>query len=117
VGEDELGGVRIPADSVIIISSYVNHRMPRFWNEPERFDPDRFLPELEESRDTYAYFPFGGGPHTCIGKHLSLVEVKVAAAMMAQQYRFQLIPGQTIRPLPRISLRPEGEIRMHLLRR
>lgn len=109
-GEDELGGYRIPKDAIIVISPYVNHRLPRFWSDPERFDPDRFAPGRAEALDTYAYFPFGGGPHTCIGKHLSLIEVKVGLAMLAQRYRVRVVPGQDLTALPRISLRPKGRI-------
>jgi cytochrome P450 len=82
----------------------VNHRHPRFWTEPERFDPARFARPGE--LPSFAYFPFGGGPHMCVGKHLSLLEVKVALMMIARRFRIRLTPGQAIHPDPGIALRP-----------
>ena len=71
LGDDELAGRRIRAGSVIVISSYANQRAPQIWPDPDRFDPDRFAPE-RPAPDAHAYFPFGSGPHACIGKHLAL---------------------------------------------
>jgi len=114
VSEDAIGGCRVPAGSVVVISTWVNHRLPRFWDEPDRFDPDRFLPERASARPAYAYFPFGGGPHACIGMHLSMMEVVLALAMIARRWRLELAPGQDVRPEPRISLLPRPGVRMVL---
>lgn len=104
VEADVIDGHQIPKNAIVVISPYVNHRHPRFWTDPEHFDPDRFAP----GRDipNFAYFPFGGGPHMCVGKHLSLFEVKVALAMIVRRFRVRIVPGQTIRPDPGIALRP-----------
>src|SRR5207237_1095842 len=61
IQEDEVGGHRIPAGSSIFFSPYVAHRDPRYWENPEAFDPERFSPEKTEKRPKFAYFPFGGG--------------------------------------------------------
>jgi cytochrome P450 len=68
-------------------------------------------PEKQEKRHIYDYFPFGGGPHTCIGRHFSLLEVKLAVAMITQRYRLELVPGQKVEAAPKISLRPLDRIR------
>jgi cytochrome P450 len=117
VARDELKGYPVPAGSNIIICPHVNHRLPELWDHPEAFDPDRFAPDRQEKRHIYAYFPFGGGPHTCIGRHFSLLEMKLAVAMISQRYRLELVPGQRIEAAPRISLRPSDEIRMKILPR
>jgi cytochrome P450 len=104
VAADVIDGHAIPKNAIVVLSPYVNHHHPRFWSDPERFDPDRFAPGREIPN--FAYFPFGGGPHMCVGKHLSLFEVKMALSMIARRFRVQLVPGQTIRPEPRIALRP-----------
>ncbi len=117
LADDTIDGYRIPKNAVIILSPYVNHRLPKFWENPEAFDPDRFAPERAEALPPYVYFPFGGGPHTCIGRNLSLVEVAVATAMIVQRYRLHLVPAQKIYPEPRISLRPQPAIQMTLHRR
>jgi cytochrome P450 len=104
VQADTIDGHAIPKNAIIVLSPYVNHRHPRFWTEPERFDPARFARPGE--LPSFAYFPFGGGPHMCVGKHLSLLEVKVALMMIARRFRIRLTSGQMIRPDPGIALRP-----------
>jgi cytochrome P450 len=104
VEDDVIDGHPIPKRAIVVLSPYVNHHHPRFWPDPERFDPDRFAPGREIPN--FAYFPFGGGPHMCVGKHLSLLEVKVALTMIARRFRIRLVPGQTIRLDAGIALRP-----------
>jgi cytochrome P450 len=104
VAADVIDGHQIPKNAIVVLSPYVNHRHRRFWPEPDRFDPGRFASGREIP--SFAYFPFGGGAHMCVGKHLSLLEVKVALAMIARRFRIRLMPGQTIRPEPGIALRP-----------
>ena len=104
VAADAIDGHEIPRNAIVVVSPYVNHHHPRFWPDPERFDPERFAP----GRDipNFAYFPFGGGPHMCVGKHLALFEAKAALAMIARRFRVRVVPNQTIRPDPGIALRP-----------
>src|SRR5262249_46111626 len=70
--EDEIGGYRIPARSTVIVSPFVTHRHPEFWEKPEVFDPGRFAPEYTAKRPKGAYFPFLGGPHQCIGNEFAM---------------------------------------------
>jgi cytochrome P450 len=114
VNEDEIGGYHIPANADLVLSPYVTHRHPAFWEQPEVFDPDRFTPERSAGRPRYAYFPFGGGPHQCIGNHFALIEAQVILAMVAQTYRLDLVPGQSIKPRPMIALKPHPRILMTL---
>lgn len=107
VGEDELGGYRIPAGSPVAISQYVTHRHSEFWDEPERFNPDRFLPALASERAQFAYFPFSGGPRSCIGSHLAMMEARLILATVAQRYRLQVVPGHIVTPEPLVTLRPK----------
>jgi cytochrome P450 len=103
-----LGGYTIPAGSIVFISSYVTHRHPAFWEQPDVFDPERFHPERATNRPRFAYFPFGGGPRLCIGNHFALMEAHIALAMIAQRYVLRLIPGQVVKPHPGLTLRPKG---------
>jgi cytochrome P450 len=116
VADDELGGHVVPAGSVVVISSYANQRNPRFWRRPERFDPDRFAPG-QSSPDPYHYFPFGVGPHTCIGKHLALIEARIAMAMLVRRYRLKLVSRRPVKPTPAITLTPSGPIMVRAQRR
>lgn len=82
----EIDGVRIPAGADVLVSPWVTHRHPGHWDEPERFDPERFTAEAEAGRPRYAWFPFGGGPRACIGQHLSMLESVLALAVLLQAY-------------------------------
>lgn len=111
LGDDEIGGYRIPKDSLVFLIPFVVHRRPKLWPDPERFDPDRFAPEQESVRPRFAYFPFGGGPRGCIGNQFAMVEAQLIVAAIAQRYRLELVPDQNIRPEPLITLRPAPGIR------
>jgi len=101
-GADEIGGYEIPAGSIVFVSPYVVHRHPRYWSDPEGFDPHRF--EKEPPRG--AYFPFGGGPRACIGNGFAMMEAQLVLATMAQRVKFELVPGHPIEIEPSITLRP-----------
>jgi cytochrome P450 len=105
-GEDEIGGHRVPKGSRLIISSYVTHRHPAFWEHPEKFDPERFTPERSEGRPRYAYFPFGGGPRQCIGVNFATMEATLIVAMVAQRFDLSLVPGHPVEPQANLTLIP-----------
>ncbi len=115
--EDRLGDVVIPGGSVILLAQYVTHRHRDFWDNPEGFDPERFLPEQVEKRHPYAYFPFSAGPRICIGNHFALMEAVLIVAVVASQWRLNLIPGSSVVPQARITLRPKGGLMMAAERR
>ena len=110
IGEDRIGGVRVPPGALINISPYVTHRNPNLWPEPERFDPERFCPAAAAQRHRFAYLPFGGGPRICIGNSFALAEAQVIVAGIAQRYRVRLAPGRTVKPIGLLTLRPKGGI-------
>jgi cytochrome P450 len=110
LGEDRIGGVRVPAGAVISISMYVTHRNPNLWPEPERFDPERFAPAAVARRHRFAYLPFGGGPRICIGNGFAVAEAQVIVAAIAQRYRLRLAAGHEVRPIARVTLRPKDGV-------
>ncbi len=112
--DGEIGGYRIPARSMIILSPYVTHRHPEFWPEPEVFDPDRFIPERSAGRPRFAWFPFLGGPHQCIGQEFAMTEATLILAMLGQSFRLRLAPGAQVEPRPMLSLRPRDGLPMTL---
>jgi cytochrome P450 len=114
VNEDELCGVKVAAGTQVLIAPWVLHRHQLYWDRPEVFDPERFSAERSEHRPRYAYLPFGGGPRICIGATLAITEAVVILAVLAQQFRLDLVPGQTIKLLTRITLRPQHGIKMTL---
>jgi cytochrome P450 len=116
-GDDEIGGYRVPAGSIVFLIPFVVHRRPRLWPDPERFDPGRFTPEAVAERPRFAYFPFGGGPRQCIGSQFAMVEAQLILAMIAQRFQVRLTPGSRVEPEPLITLRPKPGIRASLAAR
>jgi cytochrome P450 len=106
--DDEVDGYHVPAGSMVIVSPYVTHRDPTLWPNPEGFDPDRFAGE----QPRYAYFPFGGGPHLCIGAGFAMMEAQLVLATVVQRLRLDLVPGHPIEYEPLVTLRPRHGIRM-----
>jgi cytochrome P450 len=111
---DELGGYPIPANSTVVILPYLTHRHPDFWDNPEAFDPDRFLPERSEGRPKFAFFPFGGGPRLCIGHAFSTMEAQIILAMATQRYRVHLVADQPIELSQSLTLRPRHGLKVTL---
>ncbi|MER2512514.1 MAG: cytochrome P450 [Nitrosomonas ureae] len=108
--DDEVSGYFIPAESPIVISPYVMHHHPAYWEHPERFDPNRFSPDCTINRPAFSYFPFGGGPHVCIGRHLGMMELLTVVALVIQACRLTAPPKRCITLQPWITLRPKPGI-------
>ena len=81
------------------------HRHPRYWPDPDRFDPERFAPEVSATRPRNAYLPFGGGRHVCLGNYFAMMEGQLIIATVAQHYRLRLVPGHPVEPHPLVTLR------------
>lgn len=104
---------RIPPRTTVLLSQYLLHRDPRFWDEPERFAPERWIeqgPRADAKR--YAYFPFGAGPRVCIGEHFAWMEAILVLATFARRWRLRLVPGHRVEPDPLITLRTKHGMRM-----
>src|SRR5204862_5966558 len=82
--DGELGGWPIRRGQTLLLAQWVTHRDPRFWAEPDRFDPDRWTTERIARLPRFAYFPFGGGPRVCIGKEFSMIESVLLLAGIAR---------------------------------
>ncbi|WP_164001597.1 cytochrome P450 [Pyxidicoccus caerfyrddinensis] len=106
IQDDVVGGFRVPKGSYVLIVPWVLHRHPKLWDNPDAFDPDRFLPERERERPRFTFFPFGGGPRQCIGNQFALMELVLVLATLLQRVRLDLAPGHPLAPAPAITLRP-----------
>lgn len=109
-----LAGCRLPAGSIILISIRNIHRHPDFWDEPDRFDPDRFMQEQARPRHRLAFLPFGAGPRTCVGNYFAMVEGPLLLALIAQQYDLKLVPGHPVDSEVMVTLRPRYGLMMTL---
>ena len=114
VEDDVIGGYPVPAGSMIMLSPFVTHRLPQVWDEPDRFDPDRFAPGADPTRPRYAFFPFGGGPRLCIGNNFALMEAPAILSMILHNFKFRLAEGYTVKTLPAATLRPRPGLHVHI---
>jgi cytochrome P450 len=117
INDYKVGDYIIPAGSIITLCQYVMHRDPRYYPEPETFDPQRWTAEAEASRPKFAYFPFGGGPRQCIGESFAWMEGTLLLATLAQAWQLRLVPGHPVETKALITLRPRYGMRMTLTRR
>ena len=89
----EFGGYRIPAGTQVGISAASVHKLEEYWPEPEKFDPLRFTPDQVAKRHKYAWVPFGGGAHMCLGLHFAYMQIKILTAQLLTRYQIEIEPG------------------------
>jgi cytochrome P450 len=118
LAEVEIAGYTLPRNSLVQIFPYICQRDARWFPDPERFDPDRFLPERQRTLPPFAYFPFGGGPRVCIGNTFAMMEMTLVAATLLQHLRVEIAAGQEeAQPVALMSLRPKGAVRLRWTKR
>uniref|UniRef100_A0A182JEX4 Uncharacterized protein n=1 Tax=Anopheles atroparvus TaxID=41427 RepID=A0A182JEX4_ANOAO len=111
----QLGGYHVPAKTIIGIHAYHVHRDERFYPDPEKYDPDRFLQENTENRHPYAYIPFSAGPRNCIGQKFALLEEKSILSSILRRFRLRSVrtrEQQTI--MHELITRPKDGILLYL---
>lgn len=114
--DDIIGDYAIPKGTTVVLSPYLSHRHPDFWDEPETFNPWRFEAD-PTGRQKAAYFPFSLGQRMCVGNHLALMEAQLTLACVASRYKLELTSSETIKPLALLTLRPGREIACRLIPR
>ncbi len=118
LADDRLpSGTPVPAGTQVALVSYVIHRNPAAFPDPERFRPERFTPEARRAIPPGAYIPFGDGARACIGASLALAEAVSVISVMARRFDFAPLPDQEVGMEPLISLRPRNGIKMRVHRR
>jgi cytochrome P450 len=105
-----IGPLKVPARGIVFTSPWIVHRDPQTWPDPERFDPDRFLPAAEARRPRSAWLPFGAGPRVCIGNHFAMLEGPIVLATLMRAARFEIDANRTIEPEAFATLRPRGGV-------
>ena len=109
----------IPSGSVIIMSQYLLHHDARYFSDPEKFIPERWSPKFKASMPRFSYFPFGGGPRSCIGEPLAWVEGIIVLANIINNWKITLEEKDiaNIKLQPLVTLRPKNGIRMKISKR
>jgi cytochrome P450 len=111
----EIDGIKIPKGAHVLVSQYVTHRNPRFFPEPEKWRPDRWLDSnFEKSLPRGSYFPFGGGSRKCLGEYFALAEARLILLLVAKNFR---LSGKFPKAQPRATYRPKGEVKNKVLLR
>ncbi|HJU12823.1 MAG TPA: cytochrome P450 [Candidatus Binataceae bacterium] len=114
LADDEIMGYRIREGSNLLLSQWLAHHHPAFWENPGIFEPERFSAARTEGRPRYAFFPFGGGPRMCIGNLFALTEAQIVLATVAQKYSLRTLPDHPIEPQPLVTLRPRYGVKVML---
>jgi cytochrome P450 len=115
IEEFELDGVRIPANTIVMVSQWVIHRLPDIWEKPDAFWPERWDPANKQQIPPGAYFPFGAGSRICIGMPFAQLEARLVLAMYLQRYIPHTVPGYKPGRRAVITLRPRKDLRMILI--
>jgi len=110
----DLDGYHFQAGTIAIFSQWVLHHLPDIWGDPDVFRPERWDPKNGQQVPPLAYFPFGAGPRICIGMPFAELETRLLLATILQHYTPRLVPGFTVVPQPRVTLRPRYGMRMLL---
>lgn len=114
IDDFELDGYSFPAGTIAILSQWVMHNLPEIWGDPENFRPERWDPKHGQKVPQGAYFPFGLGPHICIGMPFAQLEARLLLATIIQRFTPRLVPGFRVVFQPLVTLRPKHGIRMLL---
>ena len=108
-----LGGVEVPKGAHVLVSQYVTHRDPRFFQDPDSFIPERWFNDFEKSLPRGAYFPFGAGTRKCLGDQFALLEGRIIILEIARRMQLSLTSGFPVAQ-PRATYRPKGAVPMRV---
>jgi cytochrome P450 len=114
MADDTLAGRRVPKGSTVMIVPWLLHRHVKLWENPGRFDPERFSHERSSARARFSYLPFGGGKRICIGAAFALAEATILLATLAQHFTLRVVPGHPVEPQGLITLRARHGMKMLL---
>ncbi len=112
--DDHIAGFDIPKGARVIIYIYGLHHSDKVWDEPEKFNPERFTKAKKKERHNFAHMPFGAGPRQCIGRNFAMMEMQMIILKFIQKYKLELVKNQRIDVWPSVTLRPRHGIKMNL---
>ena len=107
-----IGGTEVPKGAIVLACQWALHRSDKYFSNPIQFDPDRWMSDDQRALPKYAFFPFGGGPRSCIGEGFAWMELRIVLVEILRRWRFEIVPGQTVKPKASITLRPERPIQV-----
>ena len=105
--DSELDGKRISKGTEVFVCMYSLHRDPKLWERPTEFLPERFLGNDQGGAEAFSFLPFGAGPHKCVGANFAMTILQFELALILQRIKVSPVEGLTLKPFPRVALRPE----------
>jgi cytochrome P450 len=114
VEETTLGGHHVPEGTKILLPQFTVHKYNRWFDAPEQFQPERFTDAPSDRRPDFAYFPFGGGPHQCIGMHFAMMELKHIIPLLARTVELELLSSPQPEINMELTLQPSEAVRMRV---
>lgn len=108
----EIGGFYVPPGTQVFMFQWATHRDPRFFDEPLRFNPERWTTEFESQLPKYAYYPFGAGPRVCVGASFAMMEMILVLATIGRRFRLELDRTHPVEVYPAMSLRPKDGVKV-----
>jgi len=117
INDCEIGGYHVPAGTQVFMFQWATHRDARFFDEPQKFKPERWTAEFEAKLPKYAYFPFGAGPRACIGASFAMMEMIMVLVTIGKKFRLELVPDHPVEVFPAMSLRPKDGVKVILRQR
>jgi len=117
VADDQVAGYDIPAGTNIFFTPYYLHRHSEHWDEPDKFNPERFIPEAIKQRHKFVFIPFSAGARRCIGDYFSIVEMQIHLGTMAKKFKLEFVAENKVELDPQVNLRSKNNIMMKLIKR
>ena len=117
VGSDEIRNRTVPTGSIMLVVPWLLHRHELYWEQPNHFIPERFLPEATKKPHKFAYVPFSVGPRVCLAKFFGTVEATLCLAILAKNFRLTLPQGTEVKHDCRLTLRPKDNLPMQIIPR
>jgi cytochrome P450 len=111
---DTIRNRAIPAGSIMLVVPWLLHRHQLYWDKPDHFIPERFLPDATVKPRKFAYIPFSVGPRVCLAKHFGTVETTLCLAILARHFRLRVPEGQVVSHECRLTLRPKNNLPMQI---
>lgn len=113
-GPDLIRKREVPPGSIMLVVPWLLHRHKLYWDQPDHFIPERFLPEATAKIDRFAYVPFSVGPRVCVAKFFGTVEATLCLAILARRFRLSTSPSQQVTHECRLTLRPKDNLPMRI---
>ena len=114
--DDEYNGIKIPAGTTVVPYIFGVHHNDRVWEDPEKFNPNRFTDGNDKKVHPFAFIPFGGGPRVCIGQNMAIMQILLVMSRIIRNYDLELSEDKMVGMHAMMLLKPDGPIHINFKR-